>query len=94
MAGVSCGVCGELNSDGEALCRACGNFLAEDGERAPATPVQAAEPAPAAAPVPGSDTCPTCGAEVPDAANLVCVECLQPLTARAASAPADRKSVV
>ncbi len=72
MAGVICPACQEANTDGEALCRNCG-FLLEEAGPAPDPPRSAA---PAAAP----DTCPACGAEVPDAANLVCVECLEPLT--------------
>ena len=94
MAGVTCQVCGESNTEGEALCHRCGSLLAEDGGPTreqplePDRPVQADRPVQPDRPASAADTCPACGADVPDAANLVCVECLQPLEPRSPAAPA------
>lgn len=73
MAGVICEVCGTENTDGEALCRDCGVLLAESGGREEEVRPPFEETVAAA-------TCPACGAPVPDPANLVCVDCLEPLT--------------
>lgn len=87
MAGVICPVCGTDNTDDEALCKACGMLLAEAAEPRPAAAVEA-EPE---HPVPPAATrCPACGADVPDPANLVCVECLEPLAPPPAAR--DRRS--
>lgn len=67
MAGVICQVCETQNADGVALCTTCGYLLAEESRPAP--------PPPAA-----TRTCPACDAPVPNPTNLVCVECLEPLT--------------
>ncbi|WP_410597391.1 FHA domain-containing protein [Amycolatopsis sp. lyj-23] len=77
MAGVICAVCGTDNTDDEALCKTCGMLL-EEAEKPPATAAPEREPAEPAA------RCPACGAGVPDPANLVCVECLEPLAAQPA----------
>lgn len=66
MAGVICAVCGHANPDCATDCAICGTPLAP----APRRPVT--ETLSVAA-------CPSCGAAVPDPANLVCVECLEPL---------------
>ncbi|GAB3430831.1 FHA domain-containing protein [Actinophytocola sediminis] len=65
MARVICSVCGHGNDAGAADCAICGNPLAAAPK--PAT-TDTADP-----------TCPTCGAAVPNPANLVCVDCLAPL---------------
>lgn len=77
MAGVTCASCGTVNLDGEALCKTCGTLLGEGGTESPPPPSPAVAPQTPAAPAP--DTCPACNADVPDPANLVCVECLEPL---------------
>jgi len=93
MAGVTCPACLEPNPDGEALCVYCGFLLADDGggparvardDAAPADGV-----APGHQPDPAPDRCPACGAVVPDPANLVCVECLEPLLPQEVEAPAQ-----
>ena len=83
MAGVICPSCQEPNTDGEALCNACGYLLADDGGQAPDP--SGATQAPPAGSRPGLAKCPACGAAIPDAANLVCVDCLEPLTPRSSS---------
>jgi hypothetical protein len=80
VAGVICASCGTANLDGEALCKTCGTLLGEPGTEFPPPPSPAVAPQTPAAPAP--DTCPACEADVPDPANLVCVECLEPLTRR------------
>jgi hypothetical protein len=86
MAGVICLVCKEANPEGEALCVGCGFLLAEvvgipakdsrsEATIATDTASSAAEPARAS-----DGRCPACEAAIPDPANLVCVECLEPLT--------------
>jgi hypothetical protein len=74
---VICPVCAAENTDNEALCDGCGFLLAEGGGGRPADPPADAT---AVAPEQVSATCPACGADIPDPANLVCVECLEPLT--------------
>ncbi|WP_154814501.1 FHA domain-containing protein [Actinophytocola xinjiangensis] len=68
MAGVICAVCGHGNPAGAATCQICGNPLVVAAR-------QETTQAPAVL------TCPSCGATVPDPANLVCVECLTTLGA-------------
>jgi hypothetical protein len=77
VAGVICAVCGTDNTDDEALCKTCGMLL-EEAEKPQATATATPDPEPAAP----AARCPACGADVPDAANLVCVDCLEPLAAR------------
>ncbi|WP_103350739.1 FHA domain-containing protein [Amycolatopsis sp. CA-128772] len=77
MAGVICPVCHTDNTDDEALCKTCGMLLAEAEEPRPAAAGEAAPEQPAG---PAPARCPACGADVPDPANLVCVECLEPLS--------------
>ncbi|MEV6829510.1 FHA domain-containing protein [Amycolatopsis sp. NPDC051102] len=81
MAGVICPACRTENTDDETLCKKCGMLLAEADESRPA---EIREPAPAPE-EPAAVRCPACGADVPDPANLVCVECLEPLTRRPAA---------
>jgi hypothetical protein len=87
MAGVTCTSCGEENAQDNALCRTCGLLLVEDGSRPEPVPAETAPSRSAARPEVGTpfpaavpDACPACSAEVPDPANLVCVECLEPLS--------------
>lgn len=78
MAGVICPACGTANTAGEALCMACGYDLVE----AAPPPAQRRDDPPPGVPEPAVEapaTCPSCGADVPDPGNLVCVECLSEL---------------
>lgn len=78
MAAVICPSCTTPNTGGDALCVNCGFLLAEGGD-GPAK----IEPPPRPAPrPPAPDHCPACGADVPDPANMVCVDCLEPLRPR------------
>ncbi|WP_328618149.1 FHA domain-containing protein [Amycolatopsis sp. NBC_00355] len=91
MAGVICSVCGTENADNETLCKTCGMLLAEAGEsRATEASGSPAPSAPASGTVAGS--CPACGAEIPDPANLVCVDCLEPLAPQPAPAAAAART--
>ncbi len=89
MAGVICPVCHTGNTDDEALCKTCGMLLAEAEEPRSAEPGRPA-PVPDRAPASPAAKCPACRAEIPDPANLVCVECLEPLAAQAAPAAPAR----
>lgn len=84
MAGVICPVCGTGNTDDEALCKTCGMLLAEAEEP------RSGEPAPPPERKSASAACPACAAEIPDPANLVCVECLEPLAPPRAPEPVAR----
>ncbi|MBO3750628.1 FHA domain-containing protein [Streptosporangiaceae bacterium NEAU-GS5] len=67
MADIACPFCGEAAPEGGLLCPSCGGPLLASMTRLGAVPPQAS-----------ADTCPKCGAEIPDPANKVCVECLEP----------------
>lgn len=84
MAGVTCLYCGATNAEGEQLCQECFRKLpAPDGAPVPdtATPDSDSDAGSGVVPEPGEavEGCPHCGAEVPDPANQVCVECHEPL---------------
>lgn len=80
MAGVICPSCARANTDGEVLCVACGYELAEAARPpAPSPDDQSPDdqsPDAGESAVEAPTRCPSCGADVPDPANLVCVECL------------------
>jgi hypothetical protein len=78
VAGVICPVCGTDNTDDEALCTGCGMLLEEVEKPRSA----GASPAPDRGSAPPAAKCPACDAGIPDPANLVCVECLEPLAPR------------
>ncbi|GAA0991585.1 FHA domain-containing protein [Acrocarpospora macrocephala] len=67
MADLICPFCGNLGPEGAPLCPACGGPLLTAGTQVGPLPAARAG-------------CPECGAEIPDPGNLVCVECLKPLT--------------
>lgn len=99
MAGMICPSCGHANADGDTLCSICGYLVAEDsGGPEPVALRKVTPPAPPARPAAGPaehavpsgqapDTCPACGAVIPDPGNLVCVDCLEPLARRRPPAP-------
>lgn len=69
MADVICQSCHNPNPPGEALCIVCGYELTHEPARPPEPEV-----------VEQTRKCPACGAVVPEPTNLVCVDCLEPLT--------------
>lgn len=70
MAPVICAVCTHGNPADRENCDVCGNSLAVVRPKEPKEPkVDDAAP-----------RCPKCAALIPDPANRVCVECLEPLT--------------
>ena len=86
MAVVICPVCNTENANGETQCYSCGFPL--DEQIGPAREAPAGTPGPA--PEPATATCPACGATIPDSANLVCVDCLEPLAPRPSGASVAR----
>lgn len=68
MADVICLSCHTPNAPTEALCIVCGYELTHESTSSPEV---AEEP---------TRTCPACGAPIPDPANRVCVDCLEPLS--------------
>lgn len=88
MAGVICDVCGCENAGGATECAVCGNPLSLPRPPPETTP----DPAPDRPPDPTPDDsalrCPACAALVPNPANRVCVECLEPLTPPDPAGPA------
>jgi hypothetical protein len=83
-----CATCQEPRDPAGILCPGCGTNLTgaapvpDDWEPAHGGIERPAEPDPAAEP---ERRCPHCGAEIPDAANIVCLVCLRPLAAARAS---------
>jgi FHA domain len=83
MAVVTCPACTAQAGSGDLICPECGANLARRPAAATARPAamtahpDGREPG---RPTGEGATCPHCGASVPDPGNLVCLDCLRPLT--------------
>jgi hypothetical protein len=80
MDGVICPSCQATNAADESFCGVCGHLLTDGAGSAAPSHGQAPDETP--------ENCPACGAEVPEPTNLVCVDCLEPLTPRSSGATA------
>jgi FHA domain/Double zinc ribbon len=93
---VMCAICQEPRDPAGILCPDCGTNLTgaapvpDDWEPPYGGVERPAEPAPAAEP---AQSCPHCGAEVPDPANIVCLVCLRPIAAQPAGGSAALRLV-